>query len=82
MLGMPRSEWPADVLEELLIVPVRNGWFGCACSHAHQATPLSRPEPACYLSGSLALSPVGVSDCRHGSGLTSLAYLGSSGCWF
>lgn len=42
--------------------------------------------PARNLPAALALflpsCPVGVSDCRDGSRLTSLAYLGSSGCWF
>ncbi|KAK1825836.1 hypothetical protein QBC39DRAFT_37973 [Podospora conica] len=54
---MLRVEWPADVLEELLIVPSRDGWFGCACSHGHQATPLSRPEPANQLLSPSCYSP-------------------------
>jgi len=61
------------------------GWFGCACSHAHQATPLSRPEPAWLLLSPsrrpLRAYPVGVSDCHDGSRLASLAS-GQSGCWF
>lgn len=48
MLGMPRSEWPADVLEELLIVPVRDV-LPCSSSNSFPA----RNLPA----ASLALLP-------------------------